>query len=107
MMVTVIRMQFRKLKPKVLFYRKLKPKVLFYWEYKKFFKFFWEYKKLGTQSYSPDENGFLNFCKIYTETLNEHAPRKRKTIRRNQSPFINKGISKALMKRTELHNKFL
>ena len=37
----------------------------------------------------------------------KHAPRKRKTIRGNQSPFINKEISKAIMRRTELHNKFL
>ena len=60
-----------------------------------------------TQFISPDENGFLNFCKICAETLNKHAPSKRKTIRRNQSPFINNEISKAIMKRTELRNKFL
>ena len=40
-------------------------------------------------------------------TLNKHAPRKRKTIRENQSPFINKETSKAIMKRTELRHKFL
>ena len=52
--------------------------------------------------------GFLNFCcKLCTETLNKFAPRKRKTLRENQSPFINKEISKAVMKRTELRNKFL
>ena len=58
--------------------------------------------KLDTQSISPDENRFVNFCKICTETLKKHAPRKRKTLRGNQSPFINKEISKAVMKRTEL-----
>ena len=52
--------------------------------------------------------GFLNFCcKLCTETLNKFAPRKRKPLRENQSPFINKEISKAIMKRTELRNKFL
>ena len=61
---------------------------------------------MNIQSISPDENGFLNFCKICTETLNKHASRKRKTISGNQGPFINKQISKALMKRTELCNKF-
>ena len=39
--------------------------------------------KLDSQSISLDENGFLNFCKICTETLNKHAPRKRKTIKGN------------------------
>ena len=63
--------------------------------------------KLNIQSISPDENGFFNFCEICTGTLNNHAPRKRKTTRGNQSPFINKEISKAIMKRTELRNKFL
>ena len=47
------------------------------------------------------------FCKTCTETLNNHAPRKRKVIRGNQCPFINKEISKAIIKGSELHNKFL
>ena len=100
MTVTAFIMQFRKLKPRVLFYR----------DYTKFSNetFINSLKaKLNIQSISPDENGFLNFCKICTETLNNHAPRKRKTIRGNQSPFTNKEISKAIMKRTELRNKFL
>ena len=62
---------------------------------------------MDTQSISPDENGFLNFCQICTETLNKHPPCKRKTIKGNQNPFINKEISKAIMKRIELPNKFL
>ena len=35
------------------------------------------------------------------------APHKRKTVRGNQSPFINEQISKAIMKRTELLDKAL
>ena len=49
----------------------------------------------------------MNFGKIFTETLNKHAPRKQKTIRGNQSSFINKENSEVIMKRTELRNKFL
>ena len=94
MTVTVLRMQFRKLKPRVLFYRD-------YTKFSKetfinFLKF-----KLGTQSISPDENGFLNFFKICTETLNKCAPRKQKIIMANQSLFIKKETSKAIMKRTK------
>ena len=49
----------------------------------------------------------MNFRKICTEILNKQAPRKRKAIRGNQSSFISKEISKAIMKRTDVRNKFL
>ena len=49
-------------------------------------------------------NGFDRFCQICTDTLNKCAPRKKKTIRGNHSPFIKKEISKAIMKRTQLRN---
>ena len=100
MTVTTLRMKFRKLKLRVLFYR----------DYTKFsiVNFINSLKvELDTQSISLDENGFLNLWKTCTDTLNKHAPRKQKTIRGNQSLFINKEISKAIMKRTELRNKFL
>ena len=61
---------------------------------------------MGTQFISPNENEFLNFCKICTETLKKYAPHKRKTLKGNESPFINKEISRAIMKRTEFNNKF-
>ena len=32
--------------------------------------------KLGTKSISPDENGFLNFCKVCTKILKIYAPHK-------------------------------
>ena len=57
--VPTLGMQFQKLKPSVLFYR----------YYTKFSNetFIDSLKvKLGTQSITPDENGFLNFCKICT-----------------------------------------
>ena len=76
MTVTALRMQCRKLKPRALSYR----------DYMKFPNetFINSIKvKLDSQSISLDENGFLNFCKICTETLNKHAPSKRKTIKGN------------------------
>ena len=97
MTATALRMQFRKLKPRVLFYR----------DYKKFLNgtFINSLKvKFDTQSISPDENGFLYFSKIFK---NKHASRKQEKIRGNQSSFINKEISKAITKRTKLRNKFL
>ena len=39
--------------------------------------------------------------------LDQHAPRKQKYARGNHMPFMNKTLSKVVMKRTNLRNKFL
>ena len=45
---------------------------------------------------------------IITETkvLHKHAPRKSKFVRVNHSPFMNRELSKVIMTRTKLRNKF-
>ena len=40
-------------------------------------------------------------------TLDKHAPLMKRYIRANQFPFINKKLSKEIMKRSRLRNKFL
>ena len=47
---------------------------------------------------------FENIC---IRVLNRHAPLKNKYIRANNSPFMNKTLSKAVMTRSRLRNKFL
>ena len=47
------------------------------------------------------------FYRVFTEVLNKHAPPKKKYIRGNNKPFINKAISKAIMLRAKLRNKLL
>ena len=39
--------------------------------------------------------------------LEKHAPTKKKYVRANQGPFITKTLSKEIMKRSRLRNKFL
>ena len=39
--------------------------------------------------------------------LDTQAPKKSKSVRGNQSPFMNKSLSKAMMERSRLRNKFL
>ena len=39
--------------------------------------------------------------------LNKFAPSKKKYVRANQAPFMNKTLQKAIMERTRLRNKFL
>ena len=40
-------------------------------------------------------------------TFDRHAPLKKKIVRANQSPFMNKKLRKEIMKRSRLRNKFL
>ena len=56
------------------------------------------------QENSNNYDIFLNICK---DALDEMAPSKRKYLRSNQSPFMNKDISKAIMNRTRFRNRFL
>ena len=41
------------------------------------------------------------------ETLNIHAPTKKRYIRANNAPFLTTELCKAIMVRTRLRNKFL
>ena len=47
------------------------------------------------------------FCDINITTLIKHTPSKKKYARRNQMPFLTKDLSKAIMTRFILRNKFL
>ena len=41
------------------------------------------------------------------KAIQRHAPIKKRHVRANQVPFINKKINKEIMKRSRLRNKFL
>ena len=41
------------------------------------------------------------------EVLNTHAPIKRKLLRANHVPYMTKALRKAIMKRSELENKYV
>ena len=49
-------------------------------------------------------SSFMNVCQ---ETLDKVAPLKQKYIKENSGPFINKDITKAIVKRTRLMNNYL
>ena len=61
-----------------------------------------ELSKKGFRDISCEEFEFL-----FIMTLNKHAPMKMKYIRANNSPFMNNDLSKAIMVRSRLRNKFL
>ena len=49
---------------------------------------------------------FDKFKFIVNNLLESHAPMKENYIRRNQAPFMNKSVRKAIMVRTQLLHKF-
>ena len=75
------------------------------------------YKKLNENLFRDElnstllnlDNGNVNydeFKDIFMQILNKYAPMKKKCIRGNNAPFMNKTLCKAFMHRSKLKNKF-
>ena len=62
---------------------------------------------LSKENFIINDNGFKRFCEISLDSLEKHAPRKKKYARGNQMPFFNEELSKAIMTRTKLRSIFL
>ena len=75
---------------KVIF-KKQKPKIVFYHNYKivdkKSFK---EYLKLSPEAYDPSAFALKDFQNVCLTSLNSFAPLKKKYVRANQASFMNK-----------------
>ena len=100
MKLTVTRKRFKKLKPRVLNYRSYK-----YFSNEVFRESLLE--KLSQQTCINNDYGFEKFCNITLKTLDKYAPRKAKHTRCNKMPFMTKDLSKNIMKRSRLRNKYL
>ena len=99
MCVTVMKMYHCKQRPSVITYRK--------------------FKKFSNTEFMKDlEEHLTKFeyfdnipSNLFKETVNtileKDAPTKKKYVRANQAPFITKTLSKEIMKRSRLRNKFL
>ena len=83
-------------------FQKLKPKTLIYRGYNTYSK-----AKLTEELSSSLENvtDFHEFERIVEQTLDSHAPKKKKFLRGNCKPYVSKELRKAMMKRSELKNK--
>ncbi len=94
MSITVLKIKFDKSKPKEINYR--------------------NYSKFDQKSFRNDlsnamgkqKQTYEEFEKLYLEVLEKHAPFKQKIIRGNHAPYMNKALRKAIMKRTQLQNKY-
>ena len=100
MTMTVMRKSFKKYQPSIISYR----------SYKNFSNAAFRetlIEQLSNDNLVNNDNGFERFRDISLETLNKHAPCKKKHARGNQMSFFNKDLSKAIMTRTKLRNIFL
>ena len=97
--VSVLKMHFRKLPPKVITYR--------------------NFSNYDNANFINSLNDVLNEHEnqehllndpdpeVCAEVLNRHAPQSKKYVRGNNKPFMNKTLSQAIMQRPKLRNKFL
>lgn len=98
MTVTVLKTHFEKQAPVKKLYRN--HKLIDMNRFKNEFKSELEKQDKTNLTYETYEN-------IFMEQLNRHAPMKTKNIRANNAPFMNKLLSKAVMTRSRLKNKYL
>ena len=88
-------------------YIKQEPKIFNYRNFKRFknenFRndLLYKFSKKGFHDINCEE-----FETLFMITLNNHAPMKIKYIRANNSPFMNNELSKAIMFRSRLRNKY-
>ena len=62
---------------------------------------------LSKENMTLDFTSFANFTRIFIDTLNKHAPIKKKYVRTNHANFATKALRKAIMLRYRLGNIFL
>ena len=96
--VTVMKVDFQKQVPKILYYRNMK-----HFDNEIFRNDF--YQELS--KYDALNIECIHFEEIFLKTFNFHAPLKKRFLRANNSPFMNKQLCKAIMERSRLRNKYL
>ena len=97
MTITVLKMYIRKQKPRYVTYRC----------YKNFKEDDFRRELLyNLHSLDIETMNYEIFSEIFKTLINQYAPMKQKIVRGNQSPFMTKELSKAIMHTSKLKNKF-
>ena len=99
MVVTVMKTSYQKSQPKIIHYR----------SYKNFSN---DILRDSLQKIFPPDLGNsrdqdVDFLLSCNKILDQYAPRKKKYVRGNHSPFMNNNLSRAIMLRIKLRNIFL
>ena len=89
------------------FFQKKAPTLIKYRDYKQFDNnTFRTELKNKLSNYQIQEITYDEYKEVFMNILSKHAPIKRKLIRANNAPFMNKELSKSVMIRSRLRNKF-
>ena len=88
-------------------YNKLPPKTIMYRDYKSFNKGAFEEELNFALQTVNTQPAYATFLSIISRTLDKHASVKKRKVRCNQVPFINKTLRKAVTRRSNLLNKFI
>ena len=92
MIITVLKVHFKKMEPITIKFRS--------------YKRFRDNLLYDLQNSCKETMSYDDFKEIFMKILNLHAPMKKKLVRGNNAPFMNKYLSKAIMHRSKLKNKY-
>ena len=98
--IAVMKISFPKMKPSVIRYRKYK-----IFNNDAFVNTLRQ--ELTKQEKVLDHKGLDASSEICTDVLDKHSPQRKQYLRPNHKPFMNNEISKGIMTRTRLQNRFL
>ena len=97
MIITVLKSNYKKRDPLLVNYR----------SYKNIYENLFRNELANTLENLIGENmGYDEFKNVFMNTLNLHAPMRKKTVRGNNAPFMNHTLSQAFMHRSKLKNIF-
>ena len=91
-------------------FKKFQPRIINYRSYKHFSNDTFRkdlIDKLSNEKFVINDDGLKRFCELSVNVLNKHAPRKKKYPRGNQMSFFTKELSKEIMTRSRLLNKYI
>ena len=94
MILTILKSTFPKVRLKQIDYRKFKIFDLNHFK-----------NEIRTKTQLIDK--YETFEEEFLKVLNKHAPLKKKFIRANHAPYMTKNLRKAIMKRSQLENKYI
>ena len=81
----------------------IEPKQLNYRDFKNFW--FEVFKGDLSETLAECPNSYETFEDAFKTSLDKYAPKKKKWLRRNSKPHVNKMLRKAIMERSKLKNK--
>ena len=93
MILTMLKTTFQQKEPKCLIYR----------DYKNFI--FENFKSDLQEALQSCKGSYEAFDNYFISCLNKHAPNRKKVLRGNEKPHMNKNLRWAIMERSKLKNK--